>query len=67
MKRNTGPLRKFALPSIWRNYHSPPGLPDHVGLGELLRTVGEMAAEDHGVGPNIANHVGPELARAVDL
>ena len=34
------------------------GLADHVGLGEFLCAVGEVAAEDHRVGPDVADHVG---------
>ena len=36
-------------------------LAEHVRLGEFLGAVGEMAAEDHRIGPQVADDVGDRV------
>ena len=52
----------LAEPIIWRTYQSPRVSPSDHFLGEGVRAFGEVAAEDHGVGPDVADGVGGQGA-----
>ena len=51
----------LAEPSIWRRYHSPRVSPSIERLLEGLDALGEVAAHDHRVRPQVADQVGGEV------